>query len=51
MKTCTDCGAEIKADEMAAHMKDEHGVAYAIPEATCCCDDKPCARAAALEGR
>lgn len=51
MKTCTDCGSEIEADEMQAHLQGEHGVMHALADEVCPhCGERACERARALEG-
>lgn len=48
--TCTDCGQEIDFDTRREHLRDEHGVQYALADEVCPhCGDESCARARALE--
>lgn len=47
---CTDCEAEVHENDRREHMREEHGVTYAVPSRFCtACRQAPCERAELLE--
>lgn len=48
---CTDCGDEIDFDVRREHLKDEHGVTYALAAEVCPhCGEQACKRAMVVQG-